>query len=481
MAATRIRLQYLGSRPEGGSIAPSCAVLDVAGSRIVVDCGIIPDHASVRSEGRGWFAPDLSKLDDGKLVDLVCVTHAHADHCGFLPALEPYLAPDASVLLTRPTAALLKGVLKDGLKVYPEQKKVLPFTYDQMKAVLKRRWWVHQPGHEEVLPGIECLVHPEGHIPGSCSFTFRVGGRNVHFSGDRCSHDQPGVLGALPLPAGWEPHVIAGSDCTYGADPDSDCRTWRGEMDRGLEIVAKAVKEGRRVLICAFATHRGGAIAEELCRSGIAGKASVWMDGACGGRAEFMSEVCEWSGRERPFVIDERVRPVEPDDPSHPELSDRRRILEDGGPFVIVASPGMGGPGGAASWWRQRLIEDPEALIVFSGYVAPDTDGFAIAEAAAHRERTGETRSLAFRDMDVERWERPKEIIQEVRCRVARIRIGSHDSRGKIIDWFGRHRPEVAVLTHGNEEAFASLARDLDPGIERVVRSDQEPTVELDL
>lgn len=480
MATARIRLQYLGSRPLDGSIPPSCAVLDAGGSRIVVDCGLIPDHRARKSEGRGWFAPSLSTLDDGKPVDLVCLTHAHGDHCGFLPALEPYLAPDARVLLTRPTAALLKGVLKDGLKKHPGQRKVLPYTEGQMKAVLKRRWWVHQPGHEEVLPGIECLVHPEGHIPGSCSFTFRVGGRNIHFSGDRCSHDQPGVLGAPPLPAGWEPHVIAGSDCTYGADPDSDRRTWRGEMDRGLEIVAKAMKDGRRVLICAFATHRGGAIVEELSKAAIPDMAPVWMDGACGGRARFMGEICEWSGNERPFEFDDRVMLVKPS-VGLDDAGDRQRILDGGGPFVIVASPGMGGPGGAASWWRQRLIEDPEALIVLTGYVAPDSDGFAIAEAVAHRERTGETRTLSFRDMDVKTGEQPREIVQEARCGLARIRIGSHDSRGKIVDWFGRHRPEVAVLTHGSEEAYASLAKDLNPGIERVVSSDQEPSVELEL
>lgn len=490
MATTRIRLSYLGSRPESGSIAPSCAVLDIAGSRIVVDCGIIPDHASVRSEGRGWFAPDLSKLDDGKPIDLVCVTHAHADHCGYLPALAPYLAKNASLLLTRPTAALLKGVLKDGLKEYPDQQKVLPFSEKQMQDVLKRRWWVHQPGHEEVLPGVECLVHPEGHIPGACSFTFKVNGVNVHFSGDRCSHHQPGVLGAPPLPAGWEPHVIAGSDCTYGADPDSDSRTWRGEMDRGLEIVAEAVKAGRRVLICAFATHRGGAIAEELCRSGIAGMAPVWMDGACGGRAEFLSEVCEWSGRESPFKIDDRVRIVEREDwrQHHvgggvDRLTDRDRILADGGPFIIVASPGMGGPAGAAAWWRSRLVEDPKALIVFSGYVAPDSDGYAIAQAAEHRERTGEVRTLPFVDVIEGGYGQRTSVsvMQEVRCGVARLRTGSHDSRGKIVDWFGEHAPRAAVLTHGSDEAFASLKEELDSGIERVVRSDHETSVEFDL
>jgi predicted metal-dependent RNase len=160
------------------------------------------------------------------------------------------------------------------------------------------------------------------------------------------------------------------------------------------------------------------------------------------------------------------------------EVHRRNYVLQDHDAYAVGTTPGMGGPGGAAAFWRRHVLPNPDALLVFTGYLAPDTDGARILQADAERRRTGVIPMMAFEDVD--RSGRLRIARLPFRCKVLQIRIGGHDSQGKIIDWFRGYNPETAVLCHGSEAALASLAASLAGGIKQVVRSDLQRTVELE-
>ncbi|MFA5854509.1 MAG: MBL fold metallo-hydrolase [Patescibacteria group bacterium] len=472
----RIRLTRLGARRDVTGIEPSCGVMDIRwGSRIyrvVTDCGLIPVRAQETGQDPTWHVPDLSFFQDDIPIDAVRITHVHGDHAGFLPALAPYLSPKAKVWMTGPSEAMIGRVFEDGLSAFSRSSRTPLFDERDVALINQRIRRRFRPGPFEILPGITDYVHPEGHIGGACSFTSDVGGRIIHYSGDRCSHDQPGVRGALPLPPEWWPHVIANSDCTYGADPDSDQRTWQAEMDRGIEICAQTLKSGAPVLFCTFGIHRGGAVAHELRRHGVPDIAPVYLDGACRHFTEIaLSDRGRWSESDTLLQLD-GVRMID-----H-EVHRRNYVLQDHDAYAVVTTPGMGGPGGAASFWRRHVLPNPDALLVFTGYLAPDTDGARILQADAERRRTGVIPVLTFEDTDPQG--RPRVEKLPLRCRVLQIRIGAHDSQGKIADWFRGYRPETAVLCHGSEASLASLASQLEGDIDQVVRSDLQRTVELE-
>ncbi|WKZ28500.1 MAG: MBL fold metallo-hydrolase [Patescibacteria group bacterium] len=471
----RIRLTRLGARRTPDGIEPSCGVMDIQkGSesyRIVTDCGLIPVRAQEPGQDPSWHVPDLSFFEDGKPIDAVRLTHVHGDHAGFTPALAKYLGPKAKVWMTSPSEAMIPNVFEDGLKAF-ERARVRPlFDENDVADVHLRIRRIFKPGPFEILPGITDYVHPEGHIGGACSFTTLVGGKRVHYSGDRCSHDQPGIRGAQLLPREWYPHVIANSDCTYGADPDSDRRSWREEMDRGLEQCAATLRAGAPVLFCSFGIHRGGAVIHELSRHGVPNLAPVYLDGSCRTYTEIaMSDRGRWSELDTLLHVD-GVRWIGREKGERYEASQPRA-------YAVVSTPGMGGPGGAAAFWKRQVLPNPDALLVFTGYLAPDTDGARILEADAERRRTGVNPVLAFEDQDPDG--RPRVERLPFRCKVLQIRIGAHDSQGNILEWFRGYRPETAVLCHGSEAALASLSSSLEGDIPQVVRSDQQRTIELE-
>ncbi len=474
----RIRLTRLGARKDAHGIEPSCGVMDIRwGSRtvrIVIDCGLIPDRGSEPFSPPKWHLPDLSFFDDGQKIDAVCLTHVHADHSGALPLLMPYLAPRALVWMTTPSAATLHALYEDDRRYAARGEFNGSYPIGASMDIEARIQIIRRPGEYEILQGVPMLVHPEGHINGACSFSFRLGGKNVHFSGDRCSHDQHGIRGAQPLPEKWRPHVIANSDCTYGADLDSDNRSWQTELDRGVDQVAATLRAGAPVMMCAFGVHRGGAIAHELSRRGLPDIAPVYLDGSCRANTEIaMSERGRWSDSDTLLHMG-GVRWIDSESFRRSDVIAR----PDPNPYAVITTPGMGGPGGAASFWKRHILPHPEALLVFTGYQAPGTDGARIMAAVAERERTGIIPTLAFEDRD-----RRGPVIREleIRCRVSQIRIGSHDSHGKILRWFEECAPETAVLCHGSSAALASHEAGLAGSIAQLVRSDLQGSCDIEV
>ena len=482
--AIRVRLTRLGVWKDPDSIEPSCGVLDMLrGSeilrRVVVDYGAIPVNGDEGTMTSGHIAPDLSFFEeDGKKIDVLCGTHAHDDHIGLLPALTPYLSNDAFVLATVPTAATMEHTWIERIRIRTKRGLEPPFDIFQYYQILERLEKcggpIARPGKYDIA-GLPVWVDPRAHINGAAMFEFQIGKTFIAYLGDGCSFDQPGVRGAPLLPKERYPHIIAGSDCTYGADRDSDKRTWSGEMDRGYDACAEAVKRGHPALWFTFGLHRSTALGHEMQRRGLPDIAPVFLDGSGRQLSEILtSKHGRWCELDTPYDISKigHVR----------GFRHRQEILELGG-FTVITTPGMGGPGGAGTFWRRHILPAPGAVAIFTGYVAAGTDGAKILEADRKRRETGkeETVTLFSEEEDEDGVSRVVKEEIPLRCKIAHIRAGSHDSRGKILEEFRTYRPEVLVLSHGSHAALQSLEQELKSEIPHVFRADKTRSVELEL
>ncbi len=468
-----IRLRRLGRHVGTSDIEPSCGVLDIVDGqsvirRIVVDCG-----AGLHRGGgvAGVLGPDLSLFADGRVIDAVLLTHAHHDHMGCLPALVPFLAPDAGIWMTKPTAAALQIIWRGELGSSRPLGGPKLYTKEQVREAQRRIREFDYAGEHEVLPGMAVWVHPAGHISGACSSPIRAGRRLVHYSGDRCDHDQPGVLGCPALPDEWHPDVVAGSDCTYGQDV-AVTADWDSEMDRTVRVCREALKDDRRVLLYTFALHRAGVIAHELQRRGLCRLGPVYVDGTAADYAKLFTDGRHfWCDRDQPFVIDEVgfIR-----DRRH-----RERIAAAAGGCVVIAPPGMGGPGGSGSWWRREFLPDRDAVVAFTGYVASGTDGDLILKAEAVRQATGSVQRVMFQETDQRG--QVHNVSLPLHCRIEHFRLGGHNNRQGTVRWFLDMVPDIAVLSHGSVGALAQVESDLAGGGMKLIRADLQPEVELDI
>lgn len=62
-------------------VTGSCHLLDCAGKRVLIDCGMYQGGRELAEENADEFGFDPAS------IDFLLLTHAHLDHCGRIPLL----------------------------------------------------------------------------------------------------------------------------------------------------------------------------------------------------------------------------------------------------------------------------------------------------------------------------------------------------------------------------------------------------------
>lgn len=89
-------LQTLGAAE---TVTGSKHLLKTPGFNILIDCGLFQGIKSLREQN--WKPLPIATAD----INVVILTHAHLDHCGYLPVLVRN-GFKGHIYMTKPTAAL---------------------------------------------------------------------------------------------------------------------------------------------------------------------------------------------------------------------------------------------------------------------------------------------------------------------------------------------------------------------------------------
>ena len=155
------------------TVTGSKHLLDAAGHRILVDCGLFQGLKELRQ--RNWQALPVPATS----IETVVLTHAHLDHCGALPRLVSQ-GFRGRIFCTAATADLARIVLADAAKLqeedaeranrkgYTRHQPALPLFTSQEAA---RAMTMLQPvGYNRpmpVVPGLTVEFVNAGHLLGA--------------------------------------------------------------------------------------------------------------------------------------------------------------------------------------------------------------------------------------------------------------------------------------------------------------------------
>ena len=109
----RIALTFLGA---AGTVTGSKHLLEVDGRRLLVDCGLFQGVKELRL--RNWAPLPI----DPASIDAVILTHAHLDHCGYLPRLVSN-GFRGRIFCTPATKELCSLVLPDSAHIQEEDAR----------------------------------------------------------------------------------------------------------------------------------------------------------------------------------------------------------------------------------------------------------------------------------------------------------------------------------------------------------------------
>jgi len=434
-------VRFLGA---AGTVTGSRFLVTAAsGPRMLVDCGMYQGRRELRR--RNW-TPFPERPDS---IDAVVLSHAHLDHCGWLPRLVR-LGYDGPVLCSSWTAQVAPIVLRDAAHLQEEDAehaaaagssrhrppKPLFDTGDAEKAIALLTPVAGEHARE-VAPGVTVSLRPAGHILGSSTVEVDAGGRTVVFSGDLGRDDHPLLAPPAPPPAA----DVVVVESTYGD------RTHPPHTPHRLaDHVGRALDRGGVVVIPAFAVDRTPVLLmtlRDLMRSGALPTVPVYVDSP-------MALAALSVYRRAVAARDPQIRPAvwaaggDPFDPGMLRLAhspqESAAIDADRRPVIVISASGMA-TGGRVLHHLVRFAPDPRNLIVLPGFQVPGTRGRALLDGATALKIYGQ--------------------YVPVRAEVAGLDdLSAHADADGLVRWLARvpGPPPTCYVVHGEPAASAALA-----------------------
>jgi metallo-beta-lactamase family protein len=370
-----------------GTVTGSRFLLDVAGARLLVDCGLFQGAKEIRA--RNWEEPGFSPAS----VAAVVLTHAHIDHSGWLPRLVR-LGFGGAIWCTPATAELAGFLLRDSAHIqeedaeYANQKgfsrhaPALPlYTVRDAEAALRRLRPIEYERWFEPAPRVRARLRRAGHILGSAIVDVEAADRapplRLLFSGDVGRYDAPLVPDPTP-PGACDVLVV---ESTYGdrVHPEG------GPRRKLADLLTAAQARRGTLLIPAFAVGRAQQIVyllRQVMESGEGPEMAIHLDSpmACDA-TEVYRRHPEEPGLEQ-VVADRAGRSVFGRGVYiHSTREESMRLNGLDGPRVILSSSGML-TGGRVLHHLRRLLPEPRNFVVLAGFQAEGTRGRQLLNGA---------------------------------------------------------------------------------------------------
>ncbi len=435
-------LTFLGA---ARTVTGSRFLLEAGGARVLVDCGLFQGLKELRL--RNW--EPLPVPPDG--IDAVVLTHAHIDHCGYLPRLVAG-GFRGRVFCTPATADLCRFMLPDAARIaeedareanrhgYTRHSPALPlFTEADAWRALAFLQPVGFDRPVPVAPGILVSFVNSGHLLGSAFARLALEGESplqLLFSGDVGRYDRP-VL-PDPQPPGSADVLILES--TYGDrvhEPDDG-----GE--RLAAIVRETTARGGKLIIPAFAVGRVEEVIYNLKRLEEAGRIPVlpvFLDSPMA--AEAPHEYTERSDELDPDVRSGRREVSAFVTARFQVIATAQQSADLVGartPMIVISSSGMAS-GGRVLNHLEVALSNPRNTVLFTGYQAAGTRGRALVEGAAEVKIHGRMVPVAAR---IEKLES----------------MSAHADSSEMLRWLEGFQgaPSEVFVVHGEPAASEALA-----------------------
>jgi metallo-beta-lactamase family protein len=431
-------------------------LLDVNGTRILLDCGLFQGHRQ-----KGYEINCCFPYFDAASIDLVVLSHAHIDHAGNLPNLARK-GFGGNIYATFATRDLCQIMLADSARIQQSdvdwlnkqnQRKGLPpveplYSEQDAEHCLRQFVTINYQRPMLIAPGVKLTFFDAGHILGSAQVLLEIDDQDdgkhkrLLFSGDvgRGNND------LLNDPDIVENIDILIMESTYGG---REHEVPAGVDDHIGTLINEALRRKGKIFIPAFAVERTQQILfvlHKLFERNVIPDVPVFVDSPLAVSATevfrlhpegFNKEVYDaLFERENPFGFENLtlIRAVKAS----------KELNELDGTAIIIAASGMCEAGRILHHLKNG-IGDPKNTVLFVGYCAENTLGRKIREGDKEVPILGDH--------------------YQVRAHIEKIdSFSGHADHSELLDYFDRITgPKRHVfLVHGEPNAAEALKAALD-------------------
>ncbi len=377
------KLTFMGAT---GTVTGSRFLLEAENKKLLIDCGLFQGIKKIRQ--RNWEPFPIAPGE----IDRVLLTHAHVDHCGYLPRIVRQ-GFKGQVNCTWPTADICSLALRDSAhlqeedaryankKGFSKHRPALPlYTKEDAENAISLFKPVNYGQDISLSDTMRVKFKDAGHILGSAFVDVKIKQdgkpRRILFTGDIGSPDRPILRDPTQV---FEIDYLV-LESTYGNRTHG-----HGDDERRKELaraINASAERGGILIIPAFAVGRTQELLyyiRELEDAGTIPVQPVYLDSPMAASATKISE--KWN-----LVYDMEARMKELDG-KHILQTRMLHIVGDAeeskllhnikGPAIFISASGMLQGGRILHHLKHRLPH-AENTVLFAGYQAQGTRGRAI-------------------------------------------------------------------------------------------------------
>ena len=344
--------------------------------KIMIDCGMFQGGDDAYEKNAEPFAYNPSD------IDVLIVTHAHADHIGRIPKLVRD-GFRGVIYSTEATADLVPLMFADSLKImaYEEKKhgREMLYTEDDVNRTLAlwKRVSFHIPF--QVGGGFEATFFISGHILGSAMVRIHYENAHMLFTGD---------LGNTPDILLRNTEVIPDvryllMESVYG-DRNHEEKDLREEKLK--QTILETIANRGTLLIPSFALERTQNILyiiNKLVESGEVPKIPVFLDSPLSIDITnvFKKYVNTMNSDVKEMIKHDHDVFSFPGFVETYSIDESKSIMHKHGPKIIISSAGMS-HAGRIIFHEKHYLSNPKTILLFVGYQAVGTLGRIIQDGA---------------------------------------------------------------------------------------------------
>ncbi|MHC4336811.1 MAG: MBL fold metallo-hydrolase RNA specificity domain-containing protein [Planctomycetota bacterium] len=449
----QIRLRFLGAAQ---NVTGSRHLLEANGTRILVDCGLYQER---QFRSRNWDPLPIQ----AESINAVLLTHAHLDHCGFLPKLvrEGF---KGKIYCNAATAEIAKIILLDSAHLQEEDAEYkrrrheregrkgpypeLPlYTTADAEACFPLFSPVPYREAVQLGNGVEATFYDAGHILGSSIIRAKVRQdgqeRIILFSGDIGRPDRPIVCD--PTVFDRADYVLIES--TYGDRVHKNTEDIKKLIG---DVINSTRKAGGNIIVPSFALERAQEVLyyiNELLLENVIPRLMLFLDSPMAAKVtEVFQHHAELFDEEMTEFIKQHESPFNlPGLKVVGSSKESKAINHIKGTVMVIAGSGMC-TGGRIKHHLVNNITRPQSTIMFVGYQALGTLGRQIVDGAKKVRILGQK--------------------YKVKAKVVRVHgFSAHADRDELLNWLEELEaaPRRVFVVHGEADsakAFGNYVRE---------------------
>jgi metallo-beta-lactamase family protein len=431
-------------------VTGSCHLVECAGKRILIDCGLYQGGRELSEENSEPFGFEAAD------IDYVLLTHAHLDHCGRLPLLAKR-GFHGEIITTSASRELARLVMLDSAHLQEEEsrwraRRAKRHTdngentplYTTLEALNTLDFFGRSATYGkplDVAPGIRATFIDVGHILGSASVLLELseGGssRRLLFSGDIGSSGRPILRDPTP-PPGVDAVVM---ETTYG---DRQHKPIAPSIEELYVAIEDTFRRGGNVIIPTFALERAQEVLYYLREAVDSGRLprtmQVFLDSpmAISATAIFQNHPECYDAETQEMFRNGRDPFAMPGLHYTQESAESIAINRIESGAVIMAGSGMCTGGRVRHHLKQNIWRE-DCAIVFVGYAARGTLARRIIDGAKSVKLFGE----------------------EIRVKASTHTINgfsAHADQAELLAWHAHTATQRTFLVHGDPDAMRAFA-----------------------